>query len=863
MQDPFVNPPQPAPRCHQLGELPATPRLDALRQALLDAPHELCTQKAELISEYFRARQPLRPGRQLLERVHYRAYARSLAEQVRGGAVAPWKARFSDRLMSLYCRIEALSPMQLVVEYAKALAHTTERMEVRVYEHELIVGNLSSRRIGAPIHPEFGGLLLLGELEALPNRAVNPIQVRPEQIRALHDDVFPFWFRRSVLALTPLYSENPRLSQLLTEARAFVLTQFSGISHVTPDYPTILRLGFVGIERRILDRQRELERQVTGQPRARATPEQRQRQAFYQAALISVRAAIAYGARWRAHLLELAASEGEASRRQELRELAEIFALVPARPARTFHQALQSVFTAHVLLHQENFQHGISYGRMDQYLLPYYQRDLAAGRITPQRAVELLGCFLAKSAEQLPLFVERATRYFSGLSSASGITLGGRKLDGTDACNELSSLFLVAYDRVRLRQPNLHVRVHQGSSAAFTRLCCEVLKKGGGMPAFFNDEEIVGALVLDGAARKHALDYAVVGCTEWGVPYRSFPAAGAGFVNLPYALLLALNDGRMDGAQLGPRSGAPTLLGDMKALLEAFRQQLRHQLALATEGNNAIETVHAKHRPAPLLSSMVGGCIAAGREVNAGGATYNATGFQGVGLADVVDSLVAIHLLVFVQERCDLTQLMRAVKSDFAGDEALRGAILHRLPKYGQGGALTERYAHLVSGLFAEELRAFENARGGGYVAGFWSMTTHQEFGRRLGALPSGRLAGQPLANGISPQQGSQRLGPTAALSDAARVARAGNGYAVNQWLPPALVRGESGNGVVEGLVRAFFAQGGMQLQFNVVGVETLLDARRNPEKHRDLVVRVSGYSAYFNDLTDEMKDEIIARTAC
>ncbi|MDP6128325.1 MAG: pyruvate formate lyase family protein, partial [Planctomycetota bacterium] len=410
-------------------------------------------------------------------------------------------------------------------------------------------------------------------------------------------------------------------------------------------FPSVIELGFEGIAETIQANLNTVELAISR--RKTPTAEQRKKRAFYRSGLTVCDAAIQYGKRWAQHLQAQAAVEIDPQRQEELFELASIFERVPAKPAQTFHEALQSMFVAHVILHQESFQHGISFGRMDQYLYPYLERDLASKRITCERAVDLLGCFLGKAAELIPLFFQRATQYFSGLSSASGITLGGRTEDGKDAVNLLSHLFLIAYDQIRLRQPNLHVRVHSESEPAFMDRCYEVLKKGGGMPAFFNDEEVVEVLEGRGVAKAHAQDYSIVGCVEWGVPYRSFPAAGSAFMSLPYILELTLGDGTdVSGDQVGPHTGKVEHFTDTASLLAAFRIQLKHCLQVIIDGNNAIEMAHALHRPTPMLSVLVGGCVAKGRDVTAGGAEYNSSGVQGVGMADVVDSVAAIEELV-------------------------------------------------------------------------------------------------------------------------------------------------------------------------------------------------------------------------
>ncbi len=821
-----------------------SPRLASLRADLLAAPYELCAQKARLTTAHLRrrARTPrlLKP----LERAHFQAYRRALAKRARGAAVPVWRARANDLLMAAWLRLDR-APAPPVVLHAEALAHTLDHATLRVYDHELIVGNPSSKRIGAPIHPDYGGLLMLPELAGLGARETNPIQLTATDRAALEEDLLPWWYRRSVLAMTPLYSKNPGLADALTEGRAYILTQIAGISHVTPDYGAVLRLGFRGIEARVRDQLAMIER--TGESTGESTGDDRL--AFYRATLLALRAATRFGQRWQTHLKHLARHTPAATRASELSDLADVFGRVPEHPAETFHDALQSLFCAHVIVHQESFQHGVSFGRLDQLLQPYYERDLAAGRIDRARAVELVGCFLAKCAELLPLFFDRATEYFSGLSSASGITLGGTRPDGSCAVNDVSFLFLDAYDQLRLRQPNLHVRVHADLDPAFLDRCLELVGAGGGMPAFFNDPPIVAALEGAGVTPADAADYAIVGCAEWGVPGRSFPAAGAAFVNLPDVLLRVLDEAP-DGATLD-------------TLVASLRLALRRILREVAEGNDAIETAHARHRPTPLLSALVGGCLESGRDVTAGGARYDSAGIQGVGLADLVDCLAALDEVVLGPDGVGLPALRRALDADLDGPEheSLRARLLHRTSKYGENTGRTDALAARLTRLFVDEVDALPHRRGGRYRAGFWTMTTHQGFGRRTGALPNGRRAGQPFSSGISPRAGCEGRGPTATVTAAAGVTAPPNGAVLNLRLAPNLVTGPQGRGLLAALLQGYFATGGAQVQLNVVDHSVLAAARRDPEAHRDLVVRVSGYSAYFNDLSDEMKDELVART--
>jgi pyruvate formate-lyase/glycerol dehydratase family glycyl radical enzyme len=833
--------------------IPPLPRLERLREAILAAEYGLCTQKAELMTEAMRVEAPLPATTAKLAPLHFRALRRTMEDNLASGApVERWQLWLSKSLQKLWLELDEHARTQpTIVAFAKALAYTLARAQLIIHDDELLLGNPTRHRVGAALHPDYGGLLLLPELERLASREVNPLRTTPEQLARLEHDIFPFWFTRSVMARGALFAADLELQNQLTEGRRFVLTQFAGIAHVTPDFPRVLALGFAGI--------REQLREAS---RAAHTDEQRE---FYEAGELVATAVIEFGARWSAHAAATAERvvDRDPACADELRGLADMLARVPAQPAQSFHEALQSVITTWVALHQESFQHGVSFGRVDQYLWPYYRRDVAEGRLDRARAVELIGCFLGKAAEQLPLFNQLATEFFSGLSSASGLTLGGTDADGEDATNELTYAFMLAYDRMRLRQPNLHLRVHERTPAAVRELAAELIGEGGGQPALFNEDQVIAALENLGIPEADARNFAIVGCVEWGVPYSSFPAAGAGFISLPAILDEALHDPRLRG---DPALAAAHKAGDgepMERVWMAFCQRLAQTVDEVVAGNDAIERAHAEFRPTPLLSLVVEGAIESGRDVTRGGARYDSTGIQGVGLADTADSLAAIEALVVEREQLSLAALMNAVDVDFEGEEPLRRQIVEKLPKYGQGEGSPEYWAGRVARAFAAELRRHRNPRGGPYAPGFWSMTTHVGFGARLGALPSGRNAGRPLANGVSPSNGADSRGPTASLLAAAAVGglHVSNGLALNESLDPQFVRGPKGAAIVDALTRGYFAAGGMQVQYNVTDVAELIDAKLHPERHRGLVVRISGYSAYFNDLTPAMKDEIIARS--
>lgn len=819
-----------------------SPRLARIRQDLLDAPYTICVEKARHSSRDVTTRDAL-PTR-LVKRAHAKLYRAGLARQAAGQTTGRLATRLNNALVRAYQTLDARDPLD---QATSSFEHTLASVPLQVWPDELLVGNASSHRVGAPIHPDYSGLLLTPELGQIGDRATNPMALRAADRGLLEGPVFDAWFHRSVLAWTPAYSDDPGLTDALAEGRDVVLTQIAGISHLTPNYESVLDHGLDGLAMKVA--------------RALATndcsPTQRR---YLRSCQTVLRAATAHARRWRGHASRLAGQEQDPVRAGELRDIADTLARVPHKPATTFREALQSIVLTHCMLHYESFQHGISFGRLDQILWPYLERDLGDSRLTYDDAVELLGCFLGKAAELLPLFFDRATAYFSGLSSASGITLGGRTASGADAVNLCSFAVLEAYDQMRLRQPNIHVRVHDRIDPDFMDLCHTVLSKGGGMPAFFNDQPIEDALVAAGASTERARTYSIVGCAEWGVPSCSFPAAGAGFLNLASPLELALRGGLRDGELVGAETPAPEALTTIDAVFDAFRVHLGDLVERAVRGNNAIEQAHAEHRPTPMLSTLVDGCIECGTDVTGGGALMNSAGLQGVGLAEVADSLAGLEALL-ATGRGTISELVGALDADFAGHARLKGFLEHAVDKFGNDGGRAEHWAQAVSQLYCRLVGAYQTRRGGPYLAGFWSMTTHQGFGRLTGALPSGRLAERPLSNGASPRTGVDRLGPTASLNSASHVTTPANGLVVNQMLDPRLVAGLGGRRLMDGLLRGYFDQGGVQVQFNVLDPDMLRAAKRDPEAHRGLVVRISGYSAYFNDLTDEMKDELIERT--
>lgn len=736
--------------------------------------------------------------------------------------------------------------LPMAVRKARALRHLLENKSARIWPDELIAGNPGSHRVSALLQPELASLWMSEDLLWIGRRRVNPLRISLQERAQLLLRVFPYWARRN-LPWRALAGTG-RLAGYVREQlnpTYYLINESGGIGHFIPDYPRVLRLGAEGLMEEM----------------------QGKEGALYEAARTALQGLVGYAERLALEAERQASREADPRRRAELEEMAEILRRVPAKPARTFHEALQSLWLAHLGVILESLNSAVSFGRADQYLYPYYRRDLEEGRLTRERALELLQCFAAKAVEHVFLLSQRISQYHGGYLVVQALTVGGMDREGKDAVNDLTHLFLEVMEDYGLRDPNFQARVHEASPAGYLEKVAGAVRRGQGMPAVFCDEAAVEALTAAGYPLEEARDYGVVGCVELSLPGKSFFSTDAGLFNLPVCLELALNGGRRFGSRR--RVGAPTPdpagFTRMEEVVEAFEQQVRHMLGRMIKDFHLIERGNRDHHPTPYSSLLVEGCLETGKDLTEGGARFVSSGVQGVGLADVADSLAALDEVVFRRKSYSMKEIVEALAADF--DEAPHHrrirAELRRAPKFGNDHPLPDGYARLAAEMFNRCLAPYRSERGGPYVAGFYSVTCHVAFGRRTGALPSGRGAGEPFASSLSPANGCDRLGPTAVIRSVAAVPPrlAPNGYALNLRFDPRNLQGEEGLERLQALIRAYGAAGGMEAQFNVLDPELLRDARRHPGKYPGLVVRVAGYCAYFDDLPDGVKDEIIART--
>lgn len=731
----------------------------------------------------------------------------------------------------------------MIVRKAKAFRHLLSHKSVRIYRHELIVGNMGSSRISAILQPELASLYMSEDLLWIDRRETTPLRVRRfDRLRFL-TRILPYWARRNMPFRALSRRENGwRYIREQMSPTLYLINEAGGIGHFLPNYEKMLHLGVEGFLRAMENRQGD----------------------FARAVRIACEGLLSYAARIADQAEREALAAGNALRRAELKEIARICRTVPRSPAKTFHEALQSLWFTHMGVNLEGLNSAVSFGRLDQYLYPYYRKDLEEGRLTRVRAKELLLCFSAKAAEHVFLLSERISQYHGGYLVVQAAVVGGTDPEGADAVNDLTYLLLDVMEEAGLRDPNYQARIHAGSPEPYLRRVAEVACKGNGMPALFNDDAVVPCLVRHGYPVRDARNYAIVGCVEPALPGKSFFSTDAALFNLPICLELALNEGRRVGTsrRVGAATPHPSEFKSMSDVVEAFRSQVDHVVGRMIEDLKTMEWGNRRFHPTPFSSMLVDGCLDSARDLTEGGAVYNSSGIQGVGVADVADSLAALDEVVFRARRFSMEEVREAIAADFRGHERVRAELL-KAPKYGNDHPVADEYARRVVGIFYDSLSRHRNTRGGPYVPGFYSVTCHVAFGAKVAALPSGRKAGAPFAPSIGPGNGSDRQGPTALLRSVARVdpMKMPNGCALNVKFSPSTLAGQRGADILAGLIKGYFSQGGMQIQCNVVDPELLEDARRHPGKYPGLVVRVAGYCAYFDDLPVPVKDEIISRT--
>jgi len=757
----------------------------------------------------------------------------------------------AELMTAFYREHEGRHPVPLL--RALAFRHLMQYQTIWIGPGELIVGEKGPAPKATPTYPELC-CHTAQDLSLLNSREKIPFLVSPEA-RALHErEIVPFWRGRSM---------RDRLFAAMSDEwkaayQAGIFTEFMeqrAPGHTVLD-DKIYHKGMLGF---LADIHAALER--LGGKGPEAEPRRAQLEAMAVAAGALVRFAERHAGRARA----LAAAEPDAVRQGELLEIARVCERVPAHAPRTFREAIQYYWFVHLGVTTElNTWDAFSPGRLDQHLWPFYQAGLADGTLTRESAEELLQCLWIKFNNQPAPPKVGVTAAESGTyTDFAQVNLGGTRPDGGDGVTDLTYLFLDVVEAMRLLQPSATIQVTAGCPDAFLERSARIIRTGYGQPSIFNHDLIVRELVRQGKAVADARCGGSSGCVEVGA-FGKENYNLTGYFNLPKLVELALHDGLdpWTGAQLGPATGDATGFATFDDLFAAWEGQLRHFLAIKTAGNDVVERLYAEQMPAPFLSLLISDCIATGRDYHDGGARYNTSYVQGVGLGTTTDALSAIRHHVYERKTVTMGDLLAALAADFAGHERLRQLLANKTPRYGNDDDAADAVMRRIFEAYFAALEGRPNARGGVYHVNWLPTTVHVYFGSVIGALPDGRLAGRPVSEGVSPVQGADRHGPTAVLRSVAKMDhwRTG-GTLLNQKFTPALLADDAGLLGLVRLVRTYFGLGGHHVQFNVVDAETLRDAQRHPQAHRDLIVRVAGYSDYFCDLGRALQDEIIART--
>ncbi len=737
---------------------------------------------------------------------------------------------------------------------ALAFRRLCEERELYLGPDELIVGERGPEPAATPTFPELT-CHSLQDLEVLATREKTSYAVPHEVVDAYEREVIPFWTGRSL---------RDRVFASVAEAwlRAYEAGCFTEFmeqrapGHTTTDGKAFRKglrqfLAEIAAARASLDPERD--------PDATARLEQ----------LAAMDAAAEAGMRYAARYAELADAradeEPDAARRHELRRIAEVCRRVPAEPPRDFHEALQAYWFHHLAVVTElNGWDAFNPGHLDQHLGPFYEAGLRDGSLTREGAKELLGCLWVKFADQPAPPKVGVTAAESGTyNDFVNINLGGLLADGRQGANEVSHLILEVAEEMRLLQPQCNVQVARDTPDALLLHACRVIREGIGYPALFNADVVVAELLRQGKRLEDAREGGTSGCIETGA-FGKEAYVLSGYVNLVKLLELALHDGRdpRTGAQVGPRSGALDALATFDDLFAAWDAQLRHLVEVKLHGNAVVQALYAEEMPAPYLSLLIDDCIAAGRDYNAGGARYDTTYLQGVGIGTLTDALSALRRHVYQTGAVALPELVAALDADFAAVEPLRQRLVNRTPRYGNDDPAADELMRRAFDAFFDAVDGRPAPRGGTYHIDMLPTTCHVYFGSVTGATPDGRRGGAPLSEGISPVQGADRRGPTAVLRSAAAMDHVKTGGTLlNLKFSPRALEGDEGLARLAALVRGYFALGGHHVQFNVVDAAVLRAAQQRPEEHRGLLVRVAGYSDFFCDLGCELQDEIIART--
>lgn len=739
----------------------------------------------------------------------------------------------------------------LSIPYKRALSlrAALEELEIHVEAEELIVGNRTKGVRYGVVFPESGCSWVNEEFETLPTRPQDRFLVKEEDIKEFRETIYPYWKGRSMEDMI-----KKEYGQKINEiAKVVKINQKDHAQgHICPDSESWLTYGPSGLIERIKEKQ------------VLATCKQKE---FYDCALVVLEGVQHFMVRYYDEIMTMI-QDVEPRYQDSLKDVANICMNLSKRPPATFHEAVQSLWFLFVVLHMESNASSFSPGRIDQYLYPYYKRDIDNKIITKQQALEIMECLWLKFNQIVYLRNQHSAKYFAGFPIGFNIAIGGLDEYGNDVYNDLSFICLDAQYDLGLPQPNLSVRLNKNTSHELMKEAIKVVAKGSGMPQFFNDEAIIHAMVEDLDIDYHdALNYAIVGCVELTTHGNNLGWSDAAMFNLNKALELTLNNGKclITGEQIGLDLGNLMTYNSYQELENALIQQIDYFIDEMMKAEVVVEKAHQQCLPTAFLSTVIDSCIDKGQDVTSGGAKYNLSGIQMIQVANLADSLAAIQQLVYNEKMISQKELLQALKDDFKGHEITQTMLLNKVPKYGNDVQWVDDIGAKWAGYFREKMKEYTNYRGGPYHTGMYTVSAHVPMGENVGASPDGRNALTPLADGgMSPVYGRDMQGPTAVLKSVSRLSDSytTNGGLLNMKFLPEFFENESGLMKFENFLRAFVDLKIPHIQFNVVRKEDLLDAKIHPELHQSLTIRVAGYTAYFVELAGKLQDEIIERTS-
>ena len=789
----------------------------------------------------------------------------------------------------------------MVTRRAEAFAHILRNIPIIIRDNELIVGSSTIAPRGCQTFPEFSFQWLEDELDTVETRSADPFYIAEETKQELRE-VHKYWKGKTSSELATSYMDPEAIKaiehNIFTPGNYF----YNGVGHVTVKYGEVLAIGYKGI---IDKAQAELDKCQVGDANYVTKSH------FLNAVILSCQAAIEYAERYAELASQMAAECTDPVRKQELLQISENCSRVPANGATSFYEACQSFWFVQQLIQIESSGHSISPGRFDQYMYPYYKEDIDKGVITREFAQELIDCIWVKMNDLNKCRDEESAKGFAGYSLFQNLIVGGQNKYGEDVTNDLSFMCIEASKQVFLPQPSLSIRVWNGSPHEFLIKAAELTRTGIGLPAYYNDEVIIPALQNRGLSLEDAREYNIIGCVE---PQKAGKTEGwhdAAFFNMCRPLELVFSNGMDKGEMVGIPTGDVTQMNTFEEFFDAYKKQMEYCISLLVNADNAIDVAHAERCPLPFLSCMVDDCLKKGKSVQEGGAVYNFTGPQGFGIANMADGLFAVRQLVYDEKKISMKELKEALIWNYdkgldaqsAGDigteilKAMKAAgrnvdastaaavlnsligmkpepdklsrfkeihdMIDEVPKFGNDIPEVDYFAREVAYTYTKPLQNYKNPRGGQFQAGLYPVSANVPLGGQTGATPDGRYAHTPVADGVSPSAGKDVKGPTAAASSVARLDHfiVSNGTLFNQKFHPSALSGREGLEKFVALIRSYFDQKGMHMQFNVVDRQTLLDAQEHPEKYKHLVVRVAGYSALFTTLSRSLQDDIIRRT--